>query len=232
MRMRRIGRHITYANVTASLALFIALGGGAYAVAGNPFVGRKGKVSVCVQEGDRTLRAVKPGAKCAAGEVALTLNQRGKRGKRGLPGAIGATGAAGAAGARGLQGPAGAAGTPGADGTDGIDGAGFEFTTVSGVPGPTLAAEGTYFVNVQLNAEGSTAHGTCNVTWSKSEPGGGVIGGTTWVRAAIGTSGGRFSFSGMLSGLPAGVELGVLCLDGLGPVAVEDVGWWISPISA
>ena len=53
--MRRIHRHVTYGNVVATFALFLALGGSAYAVAGNPFVGRDGSISGCVKRSDGVL---------------------------------------------------------------------------------------------------------------------------------------------------------------------------------
>lgn len=104
--MRAVSRHLNYANVGASIALFLALSGGAYAVAGNPFVGTSGAISMCVQPGTNELHALRRGDRCPSGYAALTLTQ-GKRGERGRRGA---RGPAGPAGARGPTGPAGGAG--------------------------------------------------------------------------------------------------------------------------
>lgn len=46
--LARPGSRLTYANVTATLALFVSLGGGAYAV--TSFVGADGRIHGCEQE--------------------------------------------------------------------------------------------------------------------------------------------------------------------------------------
>src|SRR5690242_19716461 len=104
--MRWISRRLSYANVVASVALFLALSGAAYAVAGNPFVGRHGIISACVESegGSHELSLVRPGASCPSGATALTLNQKGERGKQGRRGATGVHGLKGDTGATGLQG--------------------------------------------------------------------------------------------------------------------------------
>jgi hypothetical protein len=60
--MRRVSRCLSYPNVMASIALFLALTGGAYAVTGNPFVGKHGVVSVCVQPNNE-MSVAAPGTK-------------------------------------------------------------------------------------------------------------------------------------------------------------------------
>lgn len=75
-------------------------------MAGNPFVGTSGAISMCVQPGTNELHALRRGDRCPSGYAALTLTQ-GKRGERGRRGA---RGPAGPAGARGPTGPAGGAG--------------------------------------------------------------------------------------------------------------------------
>jgi hypothetical protein len=92
-------RRPSHATVVAYLALFVALGGGAYAVT---FVSSSGNVKVCVKKSNGAMRAVAAGTKCRKSEQTLTLNQRGP---------IGPTG------------PAGVAGSPGAPGTPGAPGA-------------------------------------------------------------------------------------------------------------
>jgi hypothetical protein len=83
----------TYANVTATLALFIALGGGAYA-ATNVFVSRTGAVRFCVAR-NGTASIVPTGRKCGRRRTTLILNQKGQSGTRGQ------------AGPQGKQGPVG-----------------------------------------------------------------------------------------------------------------------------
>jgi hypothetical protein len=98
-------RHLTYANVAATLALFLALGGAAYAATQLP------RNSVGTAQLKR--EAV------TAGKIAKkTRSQlRGARGPAGAQGPQGRTGKRGAAGAKGPQGVQGARGPAGADGT-------------------------------------------------------------------------------------------------------------------
>jgi len=120
--MGRIRRHLSYANVAATVALFLALSGGAYAVAENPLVGRNGAISVCVQAADQELQAVRPGTKCPVGDVALTLNQNGRPGKHGQRGARGPTGPQGPQGPQGPKGSTGPTGPQGPTGNTGPTG--------------------------------------------------------------------------------------------------------------
>jgi hypothetical protein len=103
LRLRR-PRHAT---IVAYLALFIALGGGSYAVVRAP--SRDGRISACFNSTTGSLRIVNLGARCPRGQRKLVWNVRGLRGLRGLPGATGPPGAHGAAGAPGAP---GAPGTP------------------------------------------------------------------------------------------------------------------------
>ncbi|MGB0094847.1 MAG: hypothetical protein WBP81_20225, partial [Solirubrobacteraceae bacterium] len=136
--MRWIRRHLSYANVTASVALFLALGGGAYAVASNPFVGRNGVIVGCVRRSDEALRVVTVGATCPTGSVKVAFNEKGQRGTRGPIGSRGAAGPqglkgdTGAPGAQGTTGPAGPQGPKGDTGTTGAQG----LTGPAGPQGP------------------------------------------------------------------------------------------------
>ena len=107
LEIRRHTVSLSYANVTATLALFLALGGGAYAaVSGIP--GRDGVIHGCYQKRMGTLRVVPAGRKCKKGsEVALSWNQKGVRGSTGPSGLPGAPGGQGATGGQGSTGPAG-----------------------------------------------------------------------------------------------------------------------------
>src|ERR1700681_847270 len=94
--MTRAGKHLTYANVTATLALFLALSGGAAFAASKYLI--------------TSPRQIKPSVLA------------GLKGKAGPAGPARAAGAHRAAGPAGPQGPAGAAGagtsgSPGAPGT-------------------------------------------------------------------------------------------------------------------
>ena len=97
--LARLRSGLTYANVMATIAVFLALGGGALAASG--FVGAGGKINGCVDK-HGVLTVLKPKKKCARGLTAISWNQTGGKG------ATGATGPAGAAGATGPStGPAG-----------------------------------------------------------------------------------------------------------------------------
>jgi hypothetical protein len=113
--LNAVRSRLTYANVMATVAVFLALGGGAYALSGIPdrggvyhgCVGSSGalrvvsKASSCVKA-----KTVKRGSKRVRipGESAIVWNQQGR------------PGANGAVGPQGLQGPGGTgpAGSPGA----------------------------------------------------------------------------------------------------------------------
>src|SRR4051794_23527028 len=118
---------LTYANVMATIAVFIALGGGAYAAIKLPAnsVGTK----------QIKKKAVTP-AKIAPSTVALFKGQKGAKGDTGI------------------QGPPGAAGTPGTNGTNGTNGTAgapavklFAYvhedgSVVRGTPGTTAVLNG------------------------------------------------------------------------------------------
>jgi len=107
-----IRSRLTFANVAASLALFLALGGGAYAATSNALVGSGGVIHGCVLK-DGTLSVVSAGKKCPKHTSTLVFDQKGPQGSAGATGVAGAPGAAGAGGAAGATGATGAAG-PGA----------------------------------------------------------------------------------------------------------------------
>jgi hypothetical protein len=101
-------------NAVAYLALFVMLGGSAYAASGG-FVGNDGVVHACAKKKGGSVRLVKPGKKCRKGERIVTWSQHGPAGPRGATGAtgaMGATGPRGAGGANGRNGQQGAAGAP------------------------------------------------------------------------------------------------------------------------
>jgi hypothetical protein len=107
---------LTYANVLATAAIFVALGGGAYAVTAVPSA-----TSVtfgCAKKKGGVLRTVKKTQRCKRGERKISWNVGGQAGPGGSAGTPGPPGAAG------VPGPAGAPGTAGQMGATGLTGAG------------------------------------------------------------------------------------------------------------
>jgi hypothetical protein len=90
-------RHVSYANVMSTLAMFIALGGGAWAASGG-LVSASGRVRGCVPRGGGVLTVVRPNARCKRGHEAVALASRAL---------VGPAGTLGPVGPPGLQGPAG-----------------------------------------------------------------------------------------------------------------------------
>ena len=103
---QRISAHLTYANVVATLCLFLLLGGGAaFAATQLP------RNSVGTGQ-------LKAGAVTAGKIARKARNQlRGSRGPAGAQGPQGKTGKTGAKGTTGARGATGATGAAGADGT-------------------------------------------------------------------------------------------------------------------
>ena len=186
MRGRRL--RLRFSDVIALLALFIALGGGAYAAVGNPFIGSGGKIQGCVSTSGG-LSVVKAGRRCAKHTTALAFNQRGPRGAAGPKGAAGSPGTAGTAGAAGHNGAVGATGPTGANGATagysasiGLGGTGasgttgltsVDFTGATGAAKPIVTESlpaGNYVVNGKVDVTmtdtgtGGTALIHCGMT--------------------------------------------------------------------
>lgn len=87
--MRVTFSKFSYANVVSTLALFVSLGGGAYAA--SSFVGSGGVVSLCASNNGAVRVLARP-RKCAKGSRLIRINQYGQPGARGLPGPPGAPG--------------------------------------------------------------------------------------------------------------------------------------------
>ncbi|MBK8295249.1 MAG: collagen-like protein [Solirubrobacterales bacterium] len=117
----RIRDRLTFSNVVALLALFIALGGISYAAVKIPknSVGKKQLKKNAVNSSkvkNRSLRAIDFGkGQLPAGAV----GPQGSQGTEGPIGASGAPGIAGPAGEDGITGSTGPQGTPGQPGTNG-----------------------------------------------------------------------------------------------------------------
>jgi hypothetical protein len=148
--------------VVASVALFVALSGGAYATT-QALIG-----SAQIKNGSIELADISAKAKKAL---------KGQRGPRGFSGANGANGANGLPGPQGPQGPAGPQGAPGANGANGANG-GFDPSKVSYVTGPattipandigtatatcppnTVVIGGGFFTSIGIPADSQTFSG-------------------------------------------------------------------------
>ena len=96
--MGRIKTHFCYANVAATLALVLAMSGGAIAATGGFSSG--GTLRACVNE-EGGIKLLKAGRHCKRGQKTVAWNQTGPAGAKGASGAAGAPGAPGAAGPSG-----------------------------------------------------------------------------------------------------------------------------------
>jgi hypothetical protein len=154
--MRKLGGSLSYANVMATVAVFLALGGGAFA-ATTGLTAKDGTIHGCVSTRSHVLTVLKAGKRCAQGHVALAFNAKGVPGARGPAGATGPAGPAGpagAAGARGAKGDAGDRGRAGTNGTNGTNGKNAVSLFVSTLePGTIVNSSGS--VSVSRNAAGS-----------------------------------------------------------------------------
>ena len=91
---------LSYANVMATVAVFLALGGGAYAV-GSKFVGGNGAITGCVRKAGGLLQIVKAGKRCPKRTNSLVFASQGPIGPRGETGSPGPPGSAGPQGVAG-----------------------------------------------------------------------------------------------------------------------------------
>jgi hypothetical protein len=213
--MSRIRAHLSFANVLAGTALFVALGGGAYAATGG-FVGSKGSIHGCVA-GKGALTVVKAGKSCPRKTTSLVFDQTGPRGN---PGATGPKGAAGSNGRNGTN------GTNGTDGTNGAPGAAagfaatststrltYVFTGLSWLPIPTVVASislpaGSFVVQADVQVADTADAAALGVTCFTSGPDGE---GTISVGNAAGAvEQGSIGIGGTLTQSTAGT-LNVLC---------------------
>lgn len=87
--MERIRRHLSYANVAATLALVFAMTGGAIAATGGFSSG--GKLQACVGSGG-TLKLLKSGQRCHHRQQKVVWNQTGPQGPAGPSGLAGQSG--------------------------------------------------------------------------------------------------------------------------------------------
>lgn len=170
--MRQITSRLTYANVTATLALFIALGGVSYASLTLP---RNSVGTAQIKPRAVVLSKISPKTRRAL---------RGQRGKTGPQGPQGLQGIQGIQGVRGLQGPPG----PTAGGV--WTSSGDPVASPSGIltlPAVTVTttASGRLFVFAQGTVGlGCQASGACADTWGIYVDGTAVPGTATHLSAA------------------------------------------------
>ena len=120
---RARGRRLSYANVTATLALVLAMSGGALAATHYIITSTKQiKPSVLSQLKGTSGAPGSPGAQGPQG----TQGSQGPAGNPGNNGSSGATGPSGGTGARGATGASGATGATGASGATGATGIGLD----------------------------------------------------------------------------------------------------------
>lgn len=193
----RLLSHLSYANVIATLALFLALGG--TAVAGTRML----LTGADIQDHSLT------GVDLKNGSVGTSVFKKSAlRALAGPKGARGATGSSGATGAAGPAGPAGAAGSKGPAG------AGVATTTVAGadqanyvndspLASTTLSGSGDYVIFTNLTVANTGAvdeYLNCGYRFN------GVLNGASGVSTTAGTT-------------ASGTSAGVITADG--PTTVE-----------
>jgi hypothetical protein len=161
-------RHITYANIAATMAVVFAMSGGAYALSGNNHAPAASASAASAHAGKvkkRSKGAVgargPAGPKGAAGATGA-VGAQGLQGPAGERGPAGEKGAAGAAGKEGAQGPAGPAGP---QGVPGVKGASVTSRTISGHEGECDDGGSEFKV-------GTTATYACNGTGGSGGSGG------------------------------------------------------------
>jgi hypothetical protein len=160
---KRLRGRLTYANVMASIAVFLSMSGGAYALTiptnsvGSRQLRSKAVTRAKLATNAVTSTSVRDGSLRARDFRSSDL-PNGPRGARGAIGSRGATGARGATGLRGLTGPRGESGldpVPSGRTIRGVVGANFE--------APTNATTETYGVDVTLPVPAANALGDAQV---------------------------------------------------------------------
>ena len=148
-------RHLSYANVMATIAVFIALGGGAYAATTLP----KNSVGATQLRNDAVTSAkVKNGSLQRSDfRTADLVKLRGPAGAKGADGAAGAAGAPGAKGDRGEKGDAGRSALSTLQSGDTVRG-------VFGVDGTATAADQQFAAGVTLPVPAPATLGNLDVS--------------------------------------------------------------------
>ncbi len=224
-----VGRRPSAALIVALVALFLSLGGGAYAALSAPrnSVGtaaiRNGAVTAPkLRDHSVTALKVRPHSLLAVDFRPGQL-KAGPRGPKGSTGSRGATGPAG---------PKGSTGSRGATGPTGPAGPGYNFVTGSGSTGPNLGPAGTYFVVAEAFFQAGTTEltGDCAVSALSGAQSLSSYHGAFDVPANAGQT---YSFSGMLvvpsGSAPATTQL--TCSQSSGTsLTPTPINWWVSPV--
>lgn len=150
--MNRVRKHLTFANLVASLALFIALGGVGYAAVKIP---EKSVGSAQLKNGAVTTPKISQAARNSLRGQTGPEGAAGPVGKTGPKGSTGDVGATGAAGAPGPTGPTGSKGDPGtSEGYFDQDSVTIAATQAgSDIAGTSLDA-GSYLISARIQVQG------------------------------------------------------------------------------
>ncbi len=165
--MSDLRRRLSYANVIATLALFLAVSGGvAFAVTG--IVDADGAIHGCYNTTNGGLRVVAAAESCKSNEAALTWSQRGPTGPKGDKGDAGTNGTDGAPGAKGDKGDRGTDGAPGPKGDAGPTGPSGVVGWAQGsssLPGQVSSTPGFIGATAAIDiSAGTKVHMTANQT--------------------------------------------------------------------
>lgn len=151
--MRGMSKHLTYANVAATLAVVFAMSGGAFALSGGS--GGAGSGNGGGGGGGSQQTASVPAvhaviAKKAKKKTTTAVGKPGPRGPAGPAGPAGPQGPAGAAGGKGENGANGNNGAEGHEGKAGTDGTNGK-TVLSGSGAPTAGTgeEGDFYIETK-----------------------------------------------------------------------------------
>ena len=151
-------KHLSYANVAATMALVFALTGGAVAATSHGGGGAPAEATASVTHGTPVATTT---TTTTAKKKKKPTSTRGPAGPKGATGATGPAGPAGPTGATGAKGETGAVGSPGAPGTgtEGPKGANGESVTIKSSASGTIGSckEGGSEFTV-----GSTKGSACN----------------------------------------------------------------------
>jgi hypothetical protein len=142
--MERISKHLSYANVAATLALVFAMSGGAIAATGGFSSG--GSLRACANAEGR-IKLLKSSEHCKRGQKSVSWNQVGPAGAKG------ASGPQGVGGPQGASGPQGAQGVPGAPGESNATTKRIDIVVPAGIEREEAA-----------NLDGQTVLAACDVT--------------------------------------------------------------------
>jgi hypothetical protein len=224
--LKGIRSRLTYANVMATGAMFVALGGGAYALSGIP--DRSGVYHGCVDPKTGALRVAKAATSCrktrtlrrhgrrvrVLGESAIAWNQQGPRGLQGLQGATGPAGPTDAFASTDLGSPP----------------SGFTHQ-MAGVS-LTASTSGKVFVSGQAHVRFSCPTTACGADWGLYLDGVPVPGSDRHVSAAGGTplTDDFLVMDGVVAGVPAGPHSLAMGNKEAGPAHLEEGNAQVSAV--